>query len=80
MQHTSAAGSEVSGSDDLELTEALEVLRTEHGVQASYHQLWMAVVEGRAPAYRVGKRWKVKRSDVPVIAEVLGGTSAAVAA
>jgi hypothetical protein len=58
-------------TDDLELTEVLVKLRAEHAVRASYHQLWMAVVEGRAPAHRVGKRWLVRRHDLPCLAEAL---------
>jgi excisionase family DNA binding protein len=59
-------------TDDLELTQALPELRQQHGVAATYHRLWVAVVEGRIPAVRVGKRWKIRRSDLPRAATALG--------
>jgi hypothetical protein len=67
-------------SDDLELPEVLVKLRAEHGVSTTYHLLWKAVVEGRVPAHRVGKRWKVRPNDTPQVAVVLGVQPSAVAA
>lgn len=66
-------------SDELDLTEALPELRALHGSRISYQRLWLAVVEGRVPARREGKRWRVRQSDLPAIAAAFG-TPPAVAA
>jgi hypothetical protein len=59
-------------SDDLELPELLQVLRTEHGVSLTYQRLWAAVMAGKVPAHRVGKRIRVNRTNVPAAAAALG--------
>lgn len=59
-------------SDDLDIPDAVRELRINHGVAVRYAPFWQAAVEGRIPATRVGKRWQVRRADLPAIAEVLG--------
>ena len=66
-------------TDDLKLIEALPELR-QHGIATTYHRLWAAVVEGRIPAVRVGKRWKIRRSDLSHAATALGPHPAPTAA
>jgi len=58
-------------TDDLELTEVLPELRQRYGIATTYHRLWVAVVEGRIPATRVGKRWKIRRGNLPRAAGAL---------
>lgn len=57
--------------DDLPLPETVGELRTKFGVCASYLQLWRGVIEGRVPAVRVGRQYRIKRADLPTAAEAL---------
>jgi hypothetical protein len=58
--------------DLLQLPDVLGILRREHGVSVSYAKLWAAGVAGIVPAYRVGGRaWRMRRSDIPQIADGL---------
>ncbi len=59
--------------DTLELVEVPAELRRTHGLAVSYQRLWAAAVNGIIPARRVGRRWNVRRGDLPRIAAVLAG-------
>jgi hypothetical protein len=39
------------------------------GTPVTYRALWGAVVEGRIPAERVGKRWFIRDTDLKSIAQ-----------
>jgi len=39
------------------------------GTPVTYRALWSAVVEGRIPAERVGKRWTIREMDLKSIAQ-----------
>jgi hypothetical protein len=53
----------------LELVEVLKPLRQVHGVATTYGRLWGAAVNGAFPARRVGRRWHVRRGDLPLIVD-----------
>ena len=57
-------------TDTMPITEAPRALRA-HGLSTTYQRLWGAVVSGRVPAERVGKRWHVRAADLAVIAQIL---------
>jgi hypothetical protein len=57
--------------DAVELILALQELRSVHGVSTTYQRLWAAVVNGQAPALRVGRRWMILRADLPRVAAAL---------
>jgi hypothetical protein len=52
------------------ITDAPRALRA-HGLSTTYNALWIAIVAGRVPAERVGKRWHVRTADLPIIAQIL---------
>lgn len=54
----------------LSLTEAPRALAA-YGTPPTYHQLWMAVVAGRVPAEKVGKRWMIRTDDLEIVAKAL---------
>jgi hypothetical protein len=56
-------------SDDIPLSDVLGELRERHGLRVSYARLWAAAVAGDVPAHRVGQRLRMKRDDLPRIAE-----------
>jgi hypothetical protein len=65
-------------NDLLELPEVLIELRRAYGVNATYATLWGRIMAGKVPAERAGKRWRVKRSDMPEVAKAMAaGTPAA---
>ena len=57
-------------TDNIPLTDAPRALRA-HGLSTTYNALWIAIVAGRVPAERVGKRWHVRTADLPLIAQIL---------
>ena len=57
-------------TDNIPLTDAPRALRA-YGLSTTYQRLWGAVVSGRVPAERVGKRWHVRAADLPIIAQIL---------
>ena len=57
----------------LELVEVLKPLRQVHGVATTYERIWGAAFNGAFTARRVGRRWHVRRGDLPLIAAVLSG-------
>jgi len=57
-------------TDNIPLTDAPRALRA-HGLSTTYNALWIAIVAGRVPAERVGKRWHVRTADLPIIAQIL---------
>ena len=57
-------------TDNVPLTDAPRALRA-HGLSTTYNALWIAIVAGRVPAERVGKRWHVRTADLPIIAQIL---------
>lgn len=79
MQRGSAAFSDAAWPDDLELTDALRELREAHGCSTTYPRLWSAVVNGRVPAIRLGRRWRLRRVDLPNIAAALSAQPVAAA-
>jgi hypothetical protein len=50
-------------------------LLREQGVPVSYHDCWRRVVAGDLPAERHGRRWSVKREDLPVIVRTFAQAS-----
>jgi len=57
-------------TDNIPLTDAPRALRA-HGLSTTYNALWIAIVAGRVPAERFGKRWYVRAADLAVIAQIL---------
>jgi len=57
-------------TDNIPLTDAPRALRA-YGLSTTYNALWIAIVAGRVPAERVGKRWYVRAADLAVIAQIL---------
>ena len=57
-------------TDTIPLTDAPRALRA-YGLSTTYNALWIAIVAGRVPAERVGKRWYVRAADLAVIAQIL---------
>ena len=57
-------------TDTMPITDAPRALRA-HGLSTTYNALWIAIVAGRVPAERVGKRWHVRTADLPLIAQIL---------
>jgi len=57
-------------TDTMPITDAPRALRA-HGLSTTYNALWIAIVAGRVPAERVGKRWHVRTADLPIIAQIL---------
>lgn len=53
---------------DLSLSETLPELRRQ-GLSVSYWRLWAACAEGRVPAHRQGREWRIRRSDLSRVAE-----------
>lgn len=49
------------------LTDLPRALRA-YGVDTTYQRCWRAVVAGHIPADRDGRKWSVKKADLPVIA------------
>ncbi len=43
-------------------------LRAHHDIGVSYAAVWRAVVDGRIPADRQGRRWWIDTADLPNIA------------
>jgi hypothetical protein len=56
--------------DTIPLTEAPRALRA-HGLSTTYNVLWIAIIAGHVPGVRVGKRWHVRATDLPIIAKTL---------
>ena len=54
----------------LSLTDAPRALAA-YGTPPSYQQLWKAVVAGRVPAEKVGKRWMIRTDDLEIVAKAL---------
>lgn len=59
------------GSDRLLLVrDVLRILRIEHGLDdLTYWRLWRALIEGRIPAQRPGRDWRVDPDDLGRIAD-----------
>lgn len=64
-------------TDDIALPDVAAELRRQFGIAVTYQQLWAGVVSGRLPAYRLGRRYRIKRGDLPNVAAILGATAAA---
>jgi hypothetical protein len=62
---------------EIDLISAREALQRQHGEAPSYQRLWGAAASGRIPARRVGRCWRVRVADLPVIAGHFGLTSPA---
>jgi hypothetical protein len=60
--------------EQIALPDLPRILR-QQGVLASYHDLWRRVVAGELPAERQGRRWTVKREDLPAIARTVAQAS-----
>ena len=45
------------------------------GRSPSYQVLYRELVGGRVPAHKIGDRWHILRTDLPVIADALGLTA-----
>jgi hypothetical protein len=58
-------------TDSVELIDCIAPLREQHGVDASYQQIWSAIVSRRVPAFRIGRRWWVKVADLPAVARAV---------
>jgi hypothetical protein len=52
-------------------------LQERYGRAPSYAKLWSCAVNGKIPAYRVGRSWNVDDADVPRVAEYFGLTTSA---
>jgi hypothetical protein len=61
----------------LDLIGLREELERQYGVGPSYSQLWFAAANGRIPARREGRSWRVSTTDLPTIAEYFQLASAA---
>lgn len=57
-------------SDSLGIFETIRTLRELHGSAPRYQALWLAIGEGRVPAHRQGREWRIRRTDLPRVAEV----------
>jgi len=57
-------------TDMIPLTDAPRALAA-HGLATTYQRLWIAAVAGSIPAERVGKKWHVRKDDLPIIAQIL---------
>jgi hypothetical protein len=55
--------------EKLTLTDLPRALR-DMGLDVSYRRIWVAVTEGRVPAEKHGKRWMIKRADLPAVADL----------
>jgi hypothetical protein len=51
---------------DLDLPDTLAVVLGA-GVWITYAQLWAAAVSQRMPAQRVGRYWRIRRTDLPAV-------------
>ncbi len=51
--------------------EALIEVNKTSGGQYEYIRLWRLIATGLVPAQRVRGRWRIRRSDLPLVAEVL---------
>src|SRR4051794_34092203 len=61
-----------SGDAVLTPAEALAEIRREFGTAPSYNQLWARIVDGRVPAHRDGRAWRIRRADLPPPADACG--------
>jgi hypothetical protein len=52
-------------------------LQERYGNAPSYAKLWSCAVNGKIPAYRIGRSWTVDEADVPRVAEFFGLTTSA---
>ena len=59
---------------DIDLISALQEQR---GAAPSYQRLWGAAASGRIPARRVGRGWRIRIADLPLIAGHFGFTASA---
>jgi hypothetical protein len=57
-------------TDTMPIIEAPRALR-EYGLATTYNAIWIAAVAGSIPAERVGKKWHVRKDDLPIIAQIL---------
>ena len=57
-------------SHQISLNELPRALR-EHDVKVTYPTVWRAVVDGRIPAIRDGRRWFIDPANMPAIAQIL---------
>jgi hypothetical protein len=64
-------------SPKIDLITLREDLERRYGVAPSYSQLWLAVVNGKIPARREGRIWRVNRADLPTVATYFELTPAA---
>ena len=74
MSRGNAASRDVAPSDETDLPDVLRELRKQCGLDTTYSRLWRGIVEGRVPAVRVGKRYRVSRANYPAVVEALGLT------
>ncbi len=54
--------------ESLTLADATRAL-VAHGTSPTYNQLWNAVVAGRVPAERIGRRWMIRAADLEIVAQ-----------
>ena len=64
-----------AGNADLTLYEAVAELRALHGTAPTYHRLWLGIVNGRVRGHRCGREWRIRRADLPAVADAFGLTS-----
>lgn len=63
-------------SHQIELVAVPAALRQAHNVTVAYPRLWRAVVDGRVPAIRDGRRWYIEQDKLPEIARIMSPATA----
>jgi hypothetical protein len=66
-----------SESAKFDLIELRGALERQYGIAPSYSQIWLACANGKLPARREGRGWRVNRADLPLVAEHFGLTTSA---
>jgi hypothetical protein len=56
--------------DEIDLITLRERLQKKHGRKGpTYNQLWRAAANGRFPARRVHRLWRIREADIPLVEE-----------
>jgi hypothetical protein len=62
---------------EIDIITTIASLQQKCGSSPSYGQLWGAAASGRIPARRVGRGWRIRIADLPLIAGHFGLTASA---
>jgi hypothetical protein len=66
-----------SESTKFDLIALRDALERRYGIAPSYSQIWLAVANGKIPARREGRGWRVNQTDLPAVAVYFELTPAA---